>query len=492
VADLRERFDEFCGARERAWLRYCSGGAAQLELARVHGEFADVSGGDALAALEQDAQGDRSGSRREATRRLWRGVQAAVVEARTLSLELEIAARERGWRARVDASERPLVAWLRSAPDDPERARREQVARALTRADEELAPLRGERRARRAAELERLGLATPQAWLDARLPDRSLAHWLQAARAVLDRTEVEYRDALARALAALGVTDRRPSALDLERAEGLPAWSGRFPAGSARAALDELLEGMGVRLDALGVEVDARERELRDPRARVAALRVPGELWISLAPRAGLPYWRDLFAQAGAALALAYSSPALPVERRRLGDPAAALAFGALLAGRLGDPAWLADGPLAPYADELLRDAALPRLLALRRACVEALAQAELAALPAGADVAELAGRWAQQVRDALGCEVAPVSHLRAVEELDDACAPLRAACLAVALCEQLRARHGRRFWRARAAGNLLKELWNTGTTYSAQELAEQLDLAPLDPEPLIRWARGG
>ena len=46
-----------------------------------------------------------------------------------------------------------------------------------------------------------------------------------------------------------------------------------------------------------------------------------------------------------------------------------------------------------------------------------------------------------------------------------------------------------------KAAGELLKELWNTGSTYSADELASELDFAPLDvtallDDVLVPWRR--
>ena len=42
---------------------------------------------------------------------------------------------------------------------------------------------------------------------------------------------------------------------------------------------------------------------------------------------------------------------------------------------------------------------------------------------------------------------------------------------------EHLRMRFGRSWWRRRAAGDLLKELWATGSEYSPEELSSQLGL---------------
>ena len=56
-------------------------------------------------------------------------------------------------------------------------------------------------------------------------------------------------------------------------------------------------------------------------------------------------------------------------------------------------------------------------------------------------------------------------------------------------LSELLRAEYGRRFWKRRPAGDLLKELWNTGTTLTAETLSGELGLGELSVDGWIELA---
>jgi hypothetical protein len=93
-------------------------------------------------------------------------------------------------------------------------------------------------------------------------------------------------------------------------------------------------------------------------------------------------------------------------------------------------------------------------------------------------------------MREALGCEWSGHALLRDCRAEPAAVDELRAACFAAQLAEHLCERYGRAFWRARACGELLKELWHTGTTYTPEELAAQLGMGPLSIELLCRPAR--
>ena len=60
----------------------------------------------------------------------------------------------------------------------------------------------------------------------------------------------------------------------------------------------------------------------------------------------------------------------------------------------------------------------------------------------------------------------------------------LRGRAFASQLRDFLRHEFGRSFWRERRCGDLLKELWQTGTTYSAEQLTDELGFGPLVLDP--------
>lgn len=61
----------------------------------------------------------------------------------------------------------------------------------------------------------------------------------------------------------------------------------------------------------------------------------------------------------------------------------------------------------------------------------------------------------------------------------------LRAWALEVLVRDYLRTRFGNHWWTSRYAGSLLKELWSTGFEYSADEIAAELGLGPIEFDPL-------
>jgi hypothetical protein len=473
---MSERYAELWGRREKARADFRSGRSAKLELGPAFDEFGDVTSGDALGSLAREHESARFETQREPARRLLRGVQARVLEARSLALEVELRARERAQRLRIGKQKRAAFAWRAAAARIEDADARLELQRGLDRAAAELAPLRAEWRARRAEELARLGFATPRAWAEAQRPGVDLDGWAGAARRVLAQTEPAWHDALR---AASGGAPVR-GAVDLARVLSLPRWARAF-AGGEWDALDSLTAATRVRLRELpGVEIDTAPRDGAHPDPFLARPDVPGRLQLFLPEQAGLLQLGSALELGGRALALGFTSASLPVEQRLLGDRSLELAWGWLLADRSADPAWLASGPVAARAEAFALEARALRLARLRSAAARALTELELAALPASADARALSDAHAARMREALACDWSGEALLRDCRAEPAALDELRAACFAAQLAQQLRERHGRTFWRARACGTLLEELWHTGTTYTPEALAGQLGLGPL------------
>jgi len=189
----------------------------------------------------------------------------------------------------------------------------------------------------------------------------------------------------------------------------------------------------------------------------------------------------------GRALSHCFTSAELRLERRRPHDRAVDRAWGWLLSDRWADPAWLADFPCGRDSEALARSLRL-RLSFSRRRCAGLVGVSHsLSMLSSGASPSALRGELTSAARHATSVELEPEdvfdradAELAVVDEL-------RGRCLAAQLAEHLRRKHGRRFWRERSAGELLKELWHTGSTYTAESLAADLGLGELDVDALIR-----
>ncbi|MEE8314018.1 MAG: hypothetical protein V3R91_06830 [Myxococcota bacterium] len=487
MTDVRSRYEEYLEARERELILYRSGRRAAPELARIDEDFDDVTSGEGLDELTRALAAASFESTRDRLRRLRNAVQDAFLASRLRELELGLWERERRQSARVGSREARVREWEAAIAEEAEASRRTGTQLALDRAWSELNPLREELFGARGELLAGLGYASPRAWAEARRPKLDYEMWREFATRLLAATESVYRDGLPRALAAIGVAPETAHRGDVARIERLSDYDALFPAAKLAATLDFTLEGMAIRMGQLpGLSIDRAERVGKQLAAFCAAPRPPHEVFLVAWPRPGVPAYAGFLHEAGRALGYLFTSPELPVERRSGADAALEEAWGALLSSRLADPEWIAMGPPAARAESYAPDIRLRRCAMLRRCAAMVRFELELASLEGEADPGSLAALYQAELEEATGCRWGPEGYLIAAGSTLASVDRLRGWCLEAQLSELLRERFGRRFWRERAAGALLKELWNTGATYSAEEIASELGLGTLAIDPLI------
>lgn len=388
---------------------------------------------DAVAGLESIEGGDR-----RRMRALARFAAEGLLRRASAS---ETAEAERWMREPVVGEEGARVApaevdGLLAAEPDAARRRELQTARLRALHSHVARPLE-EAALRRADAAASLG-ASSAADLVARAGGLDLAAAAADGEALLAATD----DLAARALDrlardGLGMASARIDAADLPRLTRAPHRDDQLPRAALAAAVDRLRESLGG-----GPATEA-------PPAQ------DGVAGAALALR-----------RTGAALARAGVSPRLPLEARRLGDPALVVAHAALLEGLLTDPGWLRRALGAADPEALAATAAAVRLLAVRAAA---------AGPGAGADALSraLGLSWPAEL-------VAPagLGDLSAADEL-------RGRMLAAALRAHLREAFGARWFLEAAAARLLRELWLEGGDLDADDLARELGQPGLGPGPL-------
>jgi hypothetical protein len=178
------------------------------------------------------------------------------------------------------------------------------------------------------------------------------------------------------------------------------------------------------------------------------------------------------------------------VEARRLGPAALPGTWGRLLEEVAGAAPWLEASGLEPDAAAAeARSAAARRLLRARDAAARVLAAVARAEGPPAAaeqEAAIAARAYGVPVEDAdvFPWRAEPDPLLRAAEAL-------RAELLAGQAEERLaREAGGPEWWRARAAGALLRAAWAEGARRSPEELSRALGAAALDAGALDRVVR--
>ncbi len=363
------------------------------------------------------------------------------------------------------------------------------AARAALAADA-LAPLARERFARERDAVESLAVA-----------DGFLATWEQltgvdpralgdAAAAFTRDTNGAWDDALAE------VARRRLGAAPRDLPGGLlradepslladPALDALLPAGAALAAVRTQVAAMGLDPAAGGrVRTDAGARPGQRPGAWCAAVRVPGEVYVTTRPRAGVEAWRGVLDAVGRALHAAHASPDAPAEARYAGDAAVRAAAGRLFAGLAADEGWL-----RRYAElDRERAAAVRRqagFAALRAARLDAAAlRLAVAVLDGAVAPGDAADAGIGLAAEATGARVAASDVVGHTAPWLGAAARVRAALLAARLADEVRERFDEDWWRNPRCGPwLATELAASGNV--APTLGATLGRAPAaEPAP--------
>lgn len=442
-------------------------GSQPLDLKPVYGRYCDLWRLSTIEELKA-ARAEGFEHNRAAVDRLW----SAAHETRILHAahELDTALEQ----ARTNFEEQPhSLAQLRAKlASEPIRDRRFRIYSAYA----ELIASRNDLRRERVELLKELarkaGYGSPlELYSEVRRTDY---HSLDAqTQRFLAHTERAYAIAREARLRRLGV-----SPLDAHRADSLyflaiTQFDELYPSRRLLLVWRETMSGMGVRTYAQKeLQVGSRVRE--DVGAFAVGLSA-GRVYLGLHPSlGGLKGYEQFFHVSAKAQLLAYTSPQLQLEFRYAGDRALEEGYGLLLASIVTEPAWLERAGNARAAD-LLSFAALARLARLRYWA--ALLHYELNLYATGG------GAYAQEVSAATGFKFEDVEHL--TQPALESAYRLRGAIFEALLREYMMTRYGRAWWTSTRAGGFLKELWNTGYRYDADELAAQIGLGSLCAEPL-------
>lgn len=270
-----------------------------------------------------------------------------------------------------------------------------------------------------------------------------------------------------------------------------------FPASELRATYEATMRGLGIRIEGQrNVRLEMIENEIGRASAACFALNAPEDVRLVYRNEGGARSYQKFFAAAGRAQHFAWVSRDLTARYPELVHAPAAEAtragFAFIFADLFADMAWLEAHRRvrASEAREIARSVALVELHRARRACVQLREQRALeqAFDPRSEQLAE---SYATAFGETTGFRAHPSLHLRDLipDDFDDVrdgarlppAVYLRARLFSNALGEYLRTRHGRRWWRARAAADELIDLWNTGSRYTVEELASLVGLGALE-----------
>ena len=483
-SDYRRDYAAYSAAIQRARFEHHAGLSPRLELRPAEERYADLWTREAVEDLrrtleETNAQfeTERAGLRALAGAA---GVRYAESRAREVSEELRRCAESGGfeWRGeRVSAADVPG----RLAVERDAARRRELMRRGLdsVRACDDL----------RAARLEALDGAARELGFERRrvlyeeFAGVSLESLAAGAEGFMRRTEAAYMSALAEWSAReLGAgAGRAPEYADLLFFVRAADTEGRLPARDFRGLYSETLAGLGVRVESQrGLRVDDAQRVGKSQESACFAVEPPEDVRLVVGAGAGgLGFFRRSLAEGGRAQMFAWASRETSrrhTEFVHAPDRGTEVGHGLLLAGLLREPFWFGArrGMRAADASATARRAALLDLYEARRECASVVSALALEG-SAGGRSEQSAEEYAARFTEATGFRHEAATQLLDVDEWFESATSLRGRLFAAGFREHLRARHGRRWFESRGAGEELIDVWNTASRYRVEELSKLL-----------------
>jgi hypothetical protein len=471
----RAEADRFIAELDEEYYLHYAGLKDRLDLEAIYERHADLTELERARSLARAVDGDRG------VRELWHFACEGYMGKLTRGLAERLAAIEAELEVSVDGETVPFRMLRPTIANEPDRARRERLDKAMWEATEEhLNPLYLEAvEVTRAAVPELGGSSYRDLYERFGFELKGLA---AQCRAFLDSTEELYERTMDRALReVLGFGLDEAKRYDINRMIRSPQWDEGFPADLMVPALRSTLSDLGIDLDGQqNVHLDIEQRPQKTPRAFCAPIEVPDKVMLVIQPIGGADDWRAFFHEAGHTEHYANTSRELRMEEKRLGDSAVTEGWAMLLQHLTDEPAWLSRRLDVPRPDQYAAEGMMWLLFFVRRYSAKLLYELEFHG-DGGIDA--MPKRYVELLGDALKIEPSPANYLADIDDGFYVYSYLRSWAFEAQLRDHLRSRFGSDWFASRDAGSLLQELWAEGQRPTADELLEEVTGSKLEME---------
>jgi hypothetical protein len=485
IEEYRERLESFTESLNRERYLHYSGQKETLETERFYSEYSDLFSRDAIQDIRTELENVPPSveRRKKSLQKLLRFALEEHLERACNLLTEEIA----GYESRTTVTWHGQTLFYNQIANqlanEPLACRRRELNEMRVRLLEASNPMRKERLATLHENARTLGFPT---YIDAcryinEIDYRALMSSLEK---LLGTTEVRYQDAMnASFQRILGLALPDAHRCDVGRWTRMSNCDRFFKQERMLPAWHDTLEGLGIEPGRLkNLDIDLETRPQKQPRPFCAPVRVPGEIKIVVLPKGGQDDYMALLHEGGHAMHFAWTNAALPAEHRLCGDRALSEAFAFLFEHLIWNRRWLEIRIGLTGAEEFLRFQGLARVHLIRRYCGKLRYETILH----GGEVSEDSPRvYSEILEQCTGLRYDSESYL---EDLDDAFYAadyLRAWIFEVQLRDYLMSKFGWAWFQVRAAGQLLKEIWDTGQLYTVEALSREIGIGELDLQAL-------
>jgi hypothetical protein len=481
----RREFADFNSASTREYYLYFSGQKPRYEISEIYSRYSDLFSIDAIERLkkERDEIDKYYETDRGALSRLLAFAYENYLALKVKELTEEIANLEGSSTIEWDGKTVPFHEITPLLISEQNHERRLRLYRHLIRLIDSINDLRAERMEKLQESAAKLGFENYlQIYSQLYQVDYvALDNQMQRFLADTEKVYITYLDRLLRR--NLGLSLAEADRADTFHFLHLRNFDNLFPGERLLLAYRETMEGLGIRIDRQSnIEIDSVSRPNKHSRAFCAPVVIPEEIKLVLKPMGGLHDYEVFFHEAGHAQHFGFTAHDLRPEFKYTGDYGLTEAYAFLFNFLVSDPDWLSYMLGDRELGDLPAAGLLTRLYSIRRHAAKLHYEIELYGSTSPAKTADL---YEEHLTAATKFQYNRAEYLFDLDEGLYVANYLRAWMLEVMLRDYLLTRYGRKWWNNKKAGDLLKELWNTGNRYTADELAAQIGLGPLIVEPL-------
>jgi hypothetical protein len=479
-------FVAFHSALTREYYLHLSGLKDELELSSIYERYSDLFTEDAIAKLQSsfDDTSEHFETDRSALRRLLTFAVERFLEDSAKHLTEEISNYEHNsiieWKGQRLTFQGAIPA-IKNEADRP--ARRELYNKYLAAIDRSN-DLRAEKWMRIHETAISLGYTNYQ---DLFQKLRGVDYYQIAwdVERLLSTTESIYvsrlNDDLRREM-GIGLEDADRS--DSLRAFRLTAYDHQFPADRLLHVYRATMDGLGINVySQTNIEIDSQPRPRKSSRPFCASISIPAEIKLVILPTGGQSDYQGFFHEVGHVQHYGWTSSTLRPEFKYTSDYALTETYAFLFNHLVMESDWLTE--MLGFVDNtaFIRSALLNKLMLIRRYAGKLIYECDL---HSGRNIAQASDKYSETLTDATKFQTSGVEFLFDLDDAFYSANYLRAWAFEVMLHEYLKVRFGRRWWTSRGAGSFLKDIWETGDRYSADEMASQIGIGPISFEPLI------
>jgi hypothetical protein len=487
--DFESQLEKYLYERSEEWRAVRVGEKEVSEQAEIVRRYADLFSRDQLEALretEEAAEGDE----REALYRLRKTCESGLIAAQLAEREDELENRFLAERVTFKGEEMPLRNAQAKLAVLPGYAEREELGRIQAEASAQFNPDRLE--LMRAGEELAADLSGIQDAVERNEEEKGISLY-ELSRVLHDASgaaTASYATLRERWFAHLLGDDREvvPSSYHTAWMRRLSPLASTYTKERATEVCLQTLAALGFDLTAQpNIRLDLDDRPQKSPRACVIASNPPTIVHLITRAQGGLHDYQSFLHEAGHALHYGGCDPQLPYVFRRISrDHALTEIYSYIVEAISREPEWheLHFGLAPEAARENAEATTFLEALLYRR--YEAKLRYELDFWSRFTDDGGDAEVYERLLTESTGIRYRRDNYLADMDPGFYSADYLRAWIRSAQLREHLVREIGPDWWRTRATGELLTDLFREGTKPSSEEVASRLGFDPLDTKPLL------